>query len=222
MLKVENVDVYESKEKKFHILKDINLNIREGEFLVILGKSGSGKSTLLNVLGGIEKPASGNVYFKNQEIYSSDRNTQKYIYQHVGFVFQNYNLIDNLNAYENIEIALNVRKQKKGKKEVQRYFQLFEMEKNIDKFPFEMSGGEQQRVSIIRTILLEPDIILCDEPTGALDSVSSKLVIKYLQDINKTMKKTIVMVTHDETYKEVADRIIYIKDGRIEREELND
>lgn len=217
MLQVKNVNVYEGKQKKFHILKNISLNIKKGEFLVILGKSGSGKSTLLNVLGGIEKPESGVVLYDESDVYKSDHATQKFIYNNVGFVFQNYNLIDNLTAYENIELAVKIRKNRKNRNEIEKYFEMFEIKGNMNKLPYEMSGGEQQRVSVIRTLVLDPEILLCDEPTGALDSASSSIVIQQLQNINRNMSKTIVMVTHDESYVEYADRVIHIKDGDIEK-----
>ncbi|APH13423.1 ABC transporter family protein [Clostridium sporogenes] len=199
--------------REFWVLKDINLEIEKGNIVTILGPSGSGKSTLLNIIGGIDKADSGE-FVLNENIISNikDQGITLYRREKLGFVFQFYSLIPNLTVWENIEVVSNISHNPRDIKEILKKVQLYDKK---DKFPQELSGGEQQRVSIARAIIKNPELLLCDEPTGALDYTTSKEILKLLEEINKEFKTTILIVTHNEAIASISDKIVKIRDGGI-------
>ncbi|MCM3782275.1 ABC transporter ATP-binding protein [Neobacillus mesonae] len=211
---------YKIGEVPIKALNGVDFSISEGEFVVILGASGAGKSTILNILGGMDTVTSGKVVVDNQEITSfNEKKLTGYRAEKVGFVFQFYNLMPNLNAMENVEFASEVCKNHLDAKDILRKMGLTKRMKN---FPSQLSGGEQQRVAIARAVAKNPALLLCDEPTGALDYVTGKSVLKVLQDLNKDMNKSVVLVTHNSAIAPMADKIITVKSGRIESVAMNE
>ena len=205
-------------EKSFNALDGVNLNINQGEFVVILGPSGAGKSTLLNLLGGMDKATSGSILIGENDIAKySDKELTKYRADDVGFIFQFYNIMPTLTVDENVNLIKDVTNTTKDSKEVLKSVGLL---KHADKFPGELSGGEQQRVSIARAIMKNPKVLLCDEPTGALDSKTGVEVLKLLRK-QSDEDTTVIIVTHNSLISEIADRIIKIKNGKVESNELN-
>ncbi|CAM3661700.1 ABC transporter ATP-binding protein [Marinicrinis lubricantis] len=205
---------YKIGEVPIKALDGVDFTISEGEFVVILGASGAGKSTILNILGGMDTATSGQVFVGDQEITRlNDKQLTSYRGEKVGFVFQFYNLIPNLNALENVEFATEVCKNHLNPKDILRKVGLTNRLKN---FPSQLSGGEQQRVAIARAVAKNPLLLLCDEPTGALDYVTGKAVLKLLQDLNKDTKKCVVLVTHNSAIAPMADKVIKVKSGTIE------
>ncbi|USB33531.1 ABC transporter ATP-binding protein [Paenibacillus sp. YPG26] len=210
---------YTIGEVPIRALDGVDFSIAEGEFVVILGASGAGKSTILNILGGMDTATSGQVFVGNQEITGlSDKKLTQYRAEKVGFVFQFYNLIPNLNALENVEFATEVCTNHLDAKEILHKVGLDHRVKN---FPSQLSGGEQQRVAIARAVAKNPLLLLCDEPTGALDYVTGKSVLKLLQDLNNETNKCVVLVTHNSAIAPMADKIIRVKSGRIESVTIN-
>ncbi len=206
---------YVMGETKIDALAGIDFEIYQGEFLVILGPSGSGKSTFLNILGGMDKASAGEIYYKEEALHNATRKKlTKYRKEAVGFVFQFYNLMPNLTAVENVQLAKEISDSKLDELKILDDVGLLDRK---DHFPAQLSGGQQQRVAIARALAKNPDILLCDEPTGALDSKSSDLVLKILRDFAHTYKKTIVLITHNASIAELADRVIYVRDGKIEK-----
>ena len=206
-------------QQEFNALDGIDLSINKGELVVILGPSGAGKSTLLNLLGGMDKVTSGSIFIDNENIAKySDKQLTKYRANDVGFIFQFYNIMPTLTVEENINLIKDVTKTTKNAKEVLKEVGL---SKHINKFPSELSGGEQQRVSIARAVMKNPRLLLCDEPTGALDSNTGKEVLKLLkkQCQNDT---TVIIVTHNSLIAEIADKVIHIKNGIIDKVVIND
>ncbi len=206
-------------QQEFNALDGIDLSINKGELVVILGPSGAGKSTLLNLLGGMDKVTSGSIFIDNENIAKySDKQLTKYRANDVGFIFQFYNIMPTLTVEENINLIKDVTKTTKNAKEVLKEVGL---SKHINKFPSELSGGEQQRVSIARAVMKNPRLLLCDEPTGALDSNTGKEVLKLLkkQCQNDT---TVIIVTHNSLIAEIADKVIHIKNGLIDKVVIND
>ncbi|MFN8673169.1 MAG: ABC transporter ATP-binding protein [Candidatus Sericytochromatia bacterium] len=201
-------------------LNNVNIEVYEGEFLVILGTSGSGKSTLLNVIGGMDIPSTGKILFKEQEL---SKYTQKqltyYRREHIGFVFQFYNLIPTLTAKENVDMATEISKNPANSLEMLKMVGLEGKENN---FPSQMSGGEQQRVAIARAAAKRPEVLLCDEPTGALDYNTGKKVLHFLQKINKETKTTLIVITHNSGIADIADRVIKMRDGEIKEILINE
>ncbi|MEC0210674.1 ABC transporter ATP-binding protein [Paenibacillus ehimensis] len=211
---------YKIGEVPIKALDGVDFSISEGEFVVILGASGAGKSTILNILGGMDTATSGQVFVGDQEITSfNEKKLTKYRGEKVGFVFQFYNLIPNLNALENVEFAAEVCKNHLDAQHILHRVGLKDRMKN---FPSQLSGGEQQRVAIARAVAKNPLLLLCDEPTGALDYVTGKSVLKLLQDLNRETKKCVVLVTHNSAIAPMADKIIKVKSGRIESVAIND
>lgn len=211
--------IYHMGEIEIHALRGINLSLYEGELVVLLGPSGSGKSTLLNIIGGLDVPTSGSVTYKDHILTSASENElTRYRREHIGFVFQFYNLISNLTALENVamvtEIAENPMKSEEAIK-------LLGLENRMYHFPSQLSGGEQQRVAIARAIAKQPDVLLCDEPTGALDCETGKIVLETLAMANEKLKTTIIIITHNLVIGEMADRVIHIADGNIRDIETN-
>lgn len=211
---------YKIGEVSIRALDGVDFSISEGEFVVILGASGAGKSTILNILGGMDTATTGQVVVGNQEIsrYNEKKLTQ-YRGEKVGFVFQFYNLISNLNALENVEFATEVSKKPLDAKDILHKVGLTDRIRN---FPSQLSGGEQQRVAIARAVAKNPLLLLCDEPTGALDYVTGKSVLKLLQDLNQETKKCVVLVTHNSAIAPMADKIIKVKSGKIESITINE
>lgn len=210
---------YKIGEVPIKVLDGVDFSISEGEFVVILGASGAGKSTILNILGGMDTATSGQVFVGDQEITNfNERKLTEYRGEKVGFVFQFYNLIPNLNALENVEFATEVCKNHLDPKEILHKVGLTD---RILSFPSQLSGGEQQRVAIARAVAKNPLLLLCDEPTGALDYVTRKSVLQLLQDLNKETKKCVVLVTHNSAIAPMADKIIKVKSGKIESITIN-
>lgn len=211
---------YKIGEMPIKALDGVDFSIAEGEFVVILGASGAGKSTILNILGGMDIATSGEVVVGGQDITTfNEKALTDYRAEKVGFVFQFYNLIPNLNALENVEFATEVCKDYFDAKEI---LQKVGLSSRIKNFPSQLSGGEQQRVAIARAVAKNPLLLLCDEPTGALDYVTGKSVLKLLQDLNKETKKCIVLVTHNTAIAPMADKIIKVKSGKIESVTINE
>ncbi|WP_080837660.1 MULTISPECIES: ATP-binding cassette domain-containing protein [Cohnella] len=211
---------YRIGEVPIRALDGVDFTISEGEFVVVLGASGAGKSTILNILGGMDTATSGQVIVGGQEITRfNDKKLTQYRGEKVGFVFQFYNLIPNLNALENVEFAAEVCKNHLDAKEILNKVGL---KNRIKNFPSQLSGGEQQRVAIARAVAKNPLLLLCDEPTGALDYETGKTVLKLLQDLNKETKKCVVLVTHNSAITPMADKIIKVKSGRIESVQINE
>lgn len=210
---------YKIGEVPIKALDGVSFSILEGEFVVILGASGAGKSTILNILGGMDTATSGQVLVGDQEITRwSDKQLTQYRGEKIGFVFQFYNLIPNLNALENVEFASEVCKNHLDAKEILHKVGLTN---RIKSFPSQLSGGEQQRVAIARAVAKNPFLLLCDEPTGALDYMTGKSILKLLQDLNKETKKCVVLVTHNSAIAPMADKIIKVKSGKIESVTVN-
>jgi len=206
-------------EQKFNALDGVDLSINQGEFVVILGPSGAGKSTLLNLLGGMDKVTSGSIIVGEKDISKyNDKELTQYRASDVGFIFQFYNIMPTLTVEENVEIIKDVTLTTKSAKEVLKSVGL---EKHASKFPSELSGGEQQRVSIARAVMKNPKVLLCDEPTGALDSKTGVEVLKLLRK-QADEDTTVVIVTHNSLIAEVADRVIRLKNGKVESNEVNE
>ena len=200
-------------------VEDVSFDLNEGEFVVILGASGAGKTTLLNLLGGMDRASGGEIILGDKNIASfNDRELTEYRRHDVGFVFQFYNLMPNLTALENVEIAVEICTDHLDPKTVLESVGLGD---RLNNFPAELSGGEQQRVSIARAIAKNPELILCDEPTGALDYATGKKILKLLHDLTAERKKLVIVVTHNAALKDMADKVIRIKSGRIESIEIN-
>lgn len=218
-IKLKNVrKSYIVGEQKFNALDGVDLEINQGEFVVILGPSGAGKSTLLNLLGGMDKPTSGNIFIGENDISKyTDKELTRYRASDVGFIFQFYNIMPTLTVDENVNLIKDVTYTSKDSKEVLQSVGLL---KHKDKFPQELSGGEQQRVSIARAIMKNPKVLLCDEPTGALDSKTGVEVLKLLRKQSDS-DTTVIIVTHNALIAEVADRVIKVKNGKVESNELN-
>ena len=196
-------------------LSDVSFGLENGEFVVILGSSGAGKTTLLNLLGGMDAATSGTITLDGKNVTALDkRGLTQYRRGDVGFVFQFYNLMPNLTALENVEIAVEICKDHLDPREVLTEVGL---EERLGNFPAQLSGGEQQRVSIARAIAKNPKLLLCDEPTGALDYNTGKMILKLLHDQCKLRNRLVMVVTHNSALKDMADKVVYIKNGKIER-----
>jgi putative ABC transport system ATP-binding protein len=214
LMQIENLSkTYQMGEVAVKALEETSFELYEGEFVVILGPSGSGKSTLLNILGGMDLPTEGRVLVKDEEITKySDRKLTAYRREKVGFVFQFYNLMANLTALENVELATEMCKNALNIDEVMADVGLGDRKNH---FPSQMSGGEQQRVAIARAVSKNPLLLLCDEPTGALDFKTGLLILSLLHKINRDLHKTVVIITHNAAIGEMADRVIKMRSGRI-------
>ena len=213
------VKEYHMGEVTVQALRGVTLDVREGEFLVILGHSGSGKSTLLNIMGGLDTPTSGRVTYRNEELTEyTERELTEYRRHHIGFVFQFYNLMPSLTARENVEMATEISEHPMKPKEA---LKLVGLDTRADHFPSQMSGGEQQRVAIARAVAKGPHILLCDEPTGALDVATGKIVLQVLADINERTKTTLVVITHNAVIGELADRVVRMQDGQVQDIQVN-
>ena len=212
--------IYGNKDVKIVAVDEISFSIDKGEFVVIVGRSGAGKTTVLNILGGMDQASGGSVWVDGEDIakYNSRQLTQ-YRREDIGFVFQFYNLVPNLTALENVELALQICKDPLDARQVLREVGLRERMKN---FPAQLSGGEQQRVSIARALAKNPKLLLCDEPTGALDYQTGKAILKLLQDMCRERGMTVIVITHNSALTPMADKVIRIKNGTVSSMELNE
>ena len=206
-------------ESRTEVLKGIEVTIEKGEICVLLGPSGSGKSTLLNIIGGIDNADSGYISINGEKTADmNEKSLSIYRRKHLGYIFQMYNLIPNLNIKENIEVGAYLSDNSLDVDDILRTLGLYE---HRHKFPNQLSGGQQQRTAIGRAIVKNPDILLCDEPTGALDYKTSKEILKLIEDVNKKYGNTVVMVTHNDAIKNMADRVITLHDGMIRKNYVN-
>ena len=219
MLKTINLQKeFKNNRNTFKILKDINLDVKEGEFLSIMGPSGAGKTTLLNILSTIDKPTSGKVYYENKDINKiSNKELSKFRRDNIGFIFQDYNLLDSMSVEDNIALPLVIanEKQSKIKSEIIKLSKFFGIEAHLKKYPYELSGGQKQRVATARALITSPKIIFADEPTGALDSKSSSELLNCLKEMNEKFNVTVIMVTHDPFSASYSKKVIFIKDGKL-------
>lgn len=208
------------KTNRIEVLKNLSLNVEKGEFCVLLGPSGSGKSTLLNILGGIDYPDGGEVKINGEKMNSlNSKKLTMFRRNHLGYVFQMYNLIPDLTVRENIEVGAYLSKKPLNLDEL---IETLGLKEHQDKLPSQLSGGQQQRTSIGRAIIKNPDILLCDEPTGALDYNTSKEILKLIEKVNQKYGSTVIMVTHNDAIKYMADRVVRLRDGQILKNYLND
>lgn len=221
LIEVEDLSkIYQMGEVKVEALKDATFEIYEGEFIVILGPSGSGKSTLLNIIGGMDLPTTGVVYCRDGKIEElEEHELTMYRRQKIGFVFQFYNLLPNLTARENVELVTDI---SANPLDVMDVLEMVGLKDRGEHFPSQLSGGEQQRVAIARAIAKNPEILLCDEPTGALDNTTGRIVLEVLKHINDNLGKTVIIITHNSAIAEMANRIIYLSSGRIINIRVND
>lgn len=220
-IKVDKLSrIYKVNDLEIVANNELSFEVDKGEFVIILGPSGSGKSTLLNILGGMDKATYGSFYVDGLDVCKlKPKELTKFRRENIGFVFQFYNLIPNLTAFENIEIATELVKNGIDASEA---IEMVDLSHRKSNFPHQLSGGEQQRISIARAIAKRPQILLCDEPTGALDYKTSKLVLKLLHDICKKTKTTVILITHNNSIAQMADKIIKIKDAKIQSIEINE
>lgn len=215
-LKLENVSKeYTSENIRVPAVKDVSFELESDEFVVILGSSGAGKTTLLNLLGGMDTPTDGKIIVDGEDITKlNKKGLATYRRQDVGFIFQFYNLMPNLTAKENVELAVEICDDALEPEMVLKNVGLGE---RLGNFPAQLSGGEQQRVSIARAVAKNPKLLLCDEPTGALDYNTGKMILKLLYNVSKEQKKLVIIVTHNQALKDMADKVLYIKNGQIEK-----
>ena len=221
MLQIKNISkTYKTGNLVQRALDDVSLNLRDNEFVAILGPSGSGKTTLLNIIGGIDSADEGNLVIDGERLADmSEKNLSLYRRKHLGYIFQMYNLIPNLTVRENIEVGAYLSDRPLDVDELLETLGLYEHQR---KLPNQLSGGQQQRTAIGRAIVKNPDILLCDEPTGALDYNTSKEILKLIETVNHKYGNTIVMVTHNDAIKDMADRVVKLRDGMIRRNYQNE
>lgn len=211
--------VYRNGALEVHALRGIDFQARKGEFVVILGPSGSGKSTFLNIVGGLDSASAGEAWFEDHKLTSLDeRGLTQYRRDHVGFVFQFYNLVPSLTARENVQLVTEIARNPMSPMEA---LALVDLSDRADHFPAQLSGGEQQRVAIARAIAKNPQVLLCDEPTGALDSATGIKVLEALTQVNREVGATTLVITHNAAIRDIADRVIRFADGRIVEESVN-
>ena len=220
-IRFENVrKTYKMGEVEIHALDGVSFEIEQGEFVIIAGASGAGKSTVLNLLGGMDTITSGKIYVDGKEISSyNDKEMTLYRRYDVGFVFQFYNLVQNLTLRENVELATQI---SKDPLDIVKTIDSVGLKDRMSNFPSQLSGGEQQRVAIARALAKNPKLLLCDEPTGALDYVTGKQVLKVLQDTCRKEKKTVIVITHNLALTPMGDKVIKLRSGRIESIEINE
>lgn len=211
---------YRMGEVTVEALQGVDLELFEGELIVVLGPSGSGKSTLLNIVGGMDQPTGGELYYQDLPLHKANpRQLTFYRRNDVGFVFQFYNLMPNLTAYENINLSVQI---SKNPLSIEELLEKVELSNRRDHFPSQLSGGEQQRIALARALAKNPQLLLCDEPTGALDFKTSIQILKLLRDFCQAYKKTVVLITHNTAISKIADRVFYLKDGMLEHIAANE
>ena len=219
ILRIENIDkYYGNKSNLTKALSHLSLHVNKGEFVAIMGASGSGKTTLLNCVSTIDKVTAGHIYIGQTDITQLKGNAlNRFRREELGFIFQDFNLLDTLTSFENIALALTIQKSdyKKVDEKVNKVAAALGIKEILSKYPYELSGGQKQRVACARAIVTNPDLILADEPTGALDSKSARMLLDSLNALNEKLNATILMVTHDSFTASYADRVIFIKDGKI-------
>ena len=220
ILQVKDIEkYYGNKGNVTKAINNISFNVEEGEFVEIMGPSGSGKTTLLNCISTVDNVTTGNIKINGKEITKlKSKSIEKFRREELGFIFQDFNLLDTFTAFENIALALTIQEGKKAKNIRDRVLEVakkLDIEEVLSKFPYEMSGGQKQRVAAARAIITNPSLILADEPTGALDSKASRLLLDSFEKLNEEMKATILMFTHDAFTASYAHRILFIKDGRV-------
>lgn len=219
MIKVVNLNKdFKTNKNTFKILKEIDLEVKNGEFISIMGPSGAGKTTLLNILSTIDRPTNGKVYYDNRDVGTmKNKELSKFRRDNIGFIFQDYNLLDSMSIEDNIAIPLVIanEKQSKIKTEILRLAKFFGIEGHLKKYPYELSGGQKQRVAAARALITSPKIIFADEPTGALDSKASSELLNCLKDMNEKFDVTIIMVTHDPFSASYSKKVIFMKDGKL-------
>ncbi|MGL5348155.1 MAG: ABC transporter ATP-binding protein [Peptostreptococcaceae bacterium] len=217
ILKTDNLKKYYGNgENLVKAIDDTNIDIKEGEFVAIVGKSGSGKSTLLHMIGGLDNPTDGKVYINNKDIFDlKEEELAIFRRRNIGFIFQHFNLIPSLNVWENITLPIGLDGKEVNKDFVNDIVKSLGLADKVESLPNTLSGGQQQRVAIARALVARPAIILADEPTGNLDSKTSDEVMSLLKTMIKKYSQTLVMITHDETIAQMADRVIYIEDGKV-------
>ena len=204
-------------------LDDVSFSVEKGEFLAIIGPSGSGKSTLLHTLGGVDRPTSGKVYMDGQDVYAQDEeNLAIFRRRYVGLIYQFYNLIPVLNVVENITLPVLMDGRKVNQERLEELLDILKLNERKENLPNQLSGGQQQRVSIGRAVVKNPDILMCDEPTGALDYKTSKEILALIEDCNKKFGNTVIMVTHNEAIKNMADHVIKLRDGVVRHNDINE
>lgn len=220
MLEARNIHkFYNHKSERLHVLKGVELKIEKGKFVAVLGPSGAGKTTLLQLLGGLDHPSKGEVFIEGQDIYSlSDNRRAELRNTKIGFVFQFYHLLSEFNVIENAIIPALIRgkNNKDSLKLARELLELVGLAMRIKHFPNELSGGEKQRLAIIRALINNPDLLFCDEPTGNLDSLSGNEIINLIKDLNQKRKMTVVLVTHNRDIASSADKLFYLNDGKLE------
>ena len=221
VFRVRNVSkVYRMGEVEVHALRSVDLDLFEGELAVLLGASGSGKSTLLNIIGGLDVPSSGEVVFRDHNLTeANDAQLTQYRRDHVGFVFQFYNLIPSLSALENVQLITEIAAKPMRAEDA---LEMVGLKERLHHFPAQLSGGEQQRVAIARAIAKQPDVLLCDEPTGALDYKTGKIVLEVIERVNRELGTTTAVITHNAPIARMADRVIHIGSGQIVSIEENE
>ena len=211
--------VYQMGEVEIHALRGIDMSLYAGELVVMLGASGSGKSTLLNIMGGLDAASGGELHYRDLDLSrASDRELTRFRRDHVGFVFQFYNMIPSLTALENVAIVTEIAADPMRPEEA---LELVGLADRMDHFPSQLSGGEQQRVAIARAVAKRPTVLMCDEPTGALDSKTGIRVLQVIEHINEELGTTTAVITHNEVIGQMADRVIRLKDGRVDEEHRN-
>lgn len=219
MIKVVNLNKdFKTNKNTFKILKEIDLEVKNGEFISIMGPSGAGKTTLLNILSTIDRPTNGKVYYDNRDVGTmKNKELSKFRRDNIGFIFQDYNLLDSMSIEDNIALPLVIanEKQSKIKTEILRLAKFFGIEGHLKKYPYELSGGQKQRVAAARALITSPKIIFADEPTGALDSKASSELLNCLKDMNEKFDVTIIMVTHDSFSASYSKKVIFMKDGKL-------
>ncbi len=220
-LELQNIKKsYGENESRIEVLKDISLSIEKGEFVVLLGPSGSGKSTLLNIIGGIDNADSGKIIIREKSMSDMDEKAlTNYRREHLGYIFQMYNLIPNLNVRENIEVGAYL---SKNPLDIDELLDVLGLTNHQNKLPSQLSGGQQQRCAIGRAIVKNPDILLCDEPTGALDYKTSKEILALIEEVNQKYGNTVIMVTHNDAIKNMADFVVKLRDGVIRKSYRNE
>jgi putative ABC transport system ATP-binding protein len=212
--------VYRMGEVEVHALRSVDLDLYRGEFAVLLGASGSGKSTLLNIIGGLDVPTEGSVIYRDHILTTADDSElTRFRREHVGFVFQFYNLIPSLTALENVQLITDIAVNPMPAREA---LEVVGLKERLNHFPAQLSGGEQQRVAIARAIAKQPDVLLCDEPTGALDYQTGKIVLEVIEKVNRELRTTTAVITHNAAIAAMADRVIHIGSGRITSIEVNE
>ena len=221
MIEINNISkVFRTSEVETVALNHVNLDVKEGEFVAIMGPSGCGKSTLLNIIGGIESADGGSISIEGEKLADmKEKKLSQYRRKHLGYIFQMYNLIPNLTVRENIEVGAYLSDRALDVDELLHTLGLFEHQR---KLPNQLSGGQQQRTAIGRAIVKNPDILLCDEPTGALDYNTSKEILKLIETVNQKYGNTVIMVTHNDAIKDMADRVVKLRDGMIRKNYQNE